>query len=120
MSKVVDIYWDNSTAVSFPADIRAKTAKRAETTTPQWFVFAAIASITFMLCMAINFRAYSAISAEIEQNQSLSVQLESLANENLAIQEEVHNLKIDSRFVELEARKIGLSRPNEKILVPVN
>ncbi len=49
-----------------------------------------------------------------------SVQLESLTNENLAIQEEVHNLKIDSRFVEQEARKIGLSRPNEKILVPVN
>ncbi len=120
MSKVVDIYWDNSTAVSFPADTRTKTAKRAETTTPQWFVFAAIASITFVLCMAINLRAYSAISAEMEQNQRLSVQLEILTNENLAIQEEVHNLKIDSRFMELEARKIGLSRPNEKILVPVN
>ncbi len=120
MSKVVDIYWDNSTAVSFPADTRKETAKRAETATPQLFVFAAVALITFMLCMAINLRAYSAISAEIEQNQSLSVQLESLTNENLAIQEEVHNLKIDSRFVEQEARKIGLSRPNEKILVPVN
>ena len=112
MSKVAATYWDNSTVVSFPANTRTKTAKRAETTTPQWFVFAAIASITLMLCMAINLRAYSDMSAEMEQNQRLSVQLESLTNENLAIQEEVHNLKIDSRFVEQEARKIGLSRPN--------
>ncbi len=118
MSKVVATYWDNSPAVSL--NIRTKTAKRIETATPQWFVFAAIASITFMLCMAINLRAYSEMSVEMEQNQRLSVQLESLTNENLAIQEEVHNLKIDSRFMELEARKIGMSRPNEKIPVPVN
>lgn len=120
MSKVVATYWDNSSAVSFSANTRAKTAKRSKTATPQWFIFAVIASITFMLCMAINLRAYSEMSAEAEQNQRLSVQLESLTNENLAIQEEVHNLKIDSRFVEQEALKIGLSRPNEKVLVPVN
>ena len=120
MSKVVDIYWDNSTAVSFPTNARMKTAKRTETAMPQWFVFIAIASITFMLCMAINLRAYSEMNAEMEQNQRLSIQLESLTNENLAIQEEVHYLKIDSRFVEHEARKIGLSRPNEKIPVPAN
>lgn len=120
MSKVVATYWDNSTAVSFPADTRTKTAKRTETAAPQWFVFAAIASITFMLCIAINFRAYSELSAEIEQNERLSVQLESLSNENLGIQEEVHNLKIDSSFVEQEARKIGLSRPSIKSPVPVN
>ncbi len=112
MSKVVATYWDNSHAVSFPANTRTKTAKRTETAVPQWFVFAAIASITLMLCMAINLRAYTEMSAEIEQNQRLSVQLESITNENLAIQEEVHNLKIDSSFVEQEARKIGLSRPN--------
>ncbi len=120
MSKVVATYWDNSHAVSFPANARPHAAKRAETKTPQWFVFVVIASITFMLCMAINLRAYSEMSAEAEQNQRLSVQLESLTNENLAIQEEVHNLKIDSSFVEREARKIGLSRPNEKVPVPAN
>ncbi len=120
MSKVVDIYWDNSPAVSFSASNRPQKAKRSETKTPQWFVFVVIASMTFMLCMAINLRAYSEMSAEMEQNQRLSVQLESLTNENLSIQEEVHNLKIDSRFVEQEARKIGLSRPNEKVPVPVN
>ncbi len=119
MSKVVATYWDNSTAV-FSANVRGKNVKRTETAMPQWFVFVAIASITMMLCMAINLRAYSEMSAEAEQNQRLSVQLESLTNENLAIQEQVHNLKIDSSFVEQEARKIGLSRPNEKIPVSAN
>ncbi len=120
MSKVVATYWDNSSAISMPAKTRAKTARRTETATPQWFVFAIIASITFMLCMAINLRAYTEMSSEIEQNERLSVELERLTNENLAIQEEINNLKTDPRTIEREARKIGLGRPNEKILVPIN
>jgi cell division protein FtsB len=43
-----------------------------------------------------------------------------LTNENLAIQEEIHNLKTDARVIEREARRIGMSRPNEKVLVPVD
>ena len=120
MNKVAATYWDNTHAVSMPANTRVKTAKRTETVTSQWFVFAVIASMTFILCLAINLRAYSEMNVEVEQNQRLSIQLESLSNENLAIQEEVHNLKIDSRAIEREARKIGMSRPNEKVLVPAN
>ena len=120
MSKVAATYWDNPNTISMPANARVKNAKRAETVTSQWFVFAVIVSITFVLCMAINLRAYSEMSVELEQNERLSIQLENMANENLAIQEEVHNLKIDSRAIEREARKIGMSRPNEKVLVPIN
>lgn len=120
MNKVVTTYWDNSSMVLMPPGNRMKTAERTETVTPQWFVFAVITSITFMLCLAINLRAFSEMSAEMEQNQLLSVELEQLSNENLLMQEEIHNLKTDSRTIEREARKIGMSRPNEKILVPVN
>ncbi|MCA1623072.1 MAG: septum formation initiator family protein [Acidobacteria bacterium] len=120
MNKDAVIYWDNPQAVSMPVKTRTKTAKRTEGATPQWFVFTVIASITFMLCVAINLRAYSEMAVEIEQNKRLSIELESLTNENLSIQEEVHNLKIDSRTIEREARKIGMSRPSEKIPVPVN
>lgn len=104
-----------------PAKVRQRTgAKRGEKATPQWFVFAVIAAITFMLCLTINLRAYVEMSSEIEQNERLSIQFEQLTNENLAIQEEIYNLKTDSATVEREARKIGMSRPNEKILVSVN
>ncbi len=120
MSKVVTTYWDNNSVVLMPAKARAKAAERTDAATPQWFVFAIITSITFMLCLAINLRAHTEMSSEMELNQNLSVQLEQLSTENLVIQEEIHNLKTDSRTIESAARKIGMSRPNEKILVPVN
>ena len=121
MSKVAVTYWDNSHTVSMPVKPRAKSAStRRATATPQWFVYAVIASITCMLCMAINLRAFSEMSVELEQNERLSLAVEQLTNENLGLQGEVHNLKTDSRTVEREARKIGMSRSNEKVLVPVN
>ena len=110
MSKVVATYWDNNSVVLMPTKTRLKRAKRTETATPQWVVFAVITSLTFMLCLAINLRAFSETSAEIQQNASLSRQMEQLTNENLAIQEEIHNLTTDPRTIEREARKIGMSR----------
>ncbi|HEY8560400.1 MAG TPA: septum formation initiator family protein [Pyrinomonadaceae bacterium] len=79
-----------------------------------------VASIFFMICVAVNFRAVSEMNAEAAQNTQLSTEVESLSVENLALQEEIHNLKNDSETIEREARKIGMSRPNEKILVPAN
>ena len=120
MSKVAATYWDNTHTVSMPVKSRAKSAQTRTSATPQWFIFTVIASMTFMLCMAINLRAFAEMSAEIEQNEHLSLAVEQLAKENIGLQSEVHGLKTDSNTVEREARKIGLSRPNEKVLVPMN
>ena len=121
MNKVAITYWNNPQTIRTSAVSRIKTAnKRGENVTPQWFAFAIIASMTLMVCMAINLRAYSAMNVEAEQNERLSVNIEQLTNENLAIQEEIHDLKTDARAIEREARKIGMSRPNEKILVAVD
>lgn len=120
MSKIAITYWDNTHTVSIPVQPRTKTAAARATAAPQWLVYAVIASITCMLCMAINLRAFSEMSAEVEQNERLALAVEQLTNENLGLQSEVHNLKTDSLTVEREARKIGMSRPNEKILVSVN
>jgi len=120
LNKVAITYWDNSHTISIPVEPRAKTAPARTTVTPQWFIFTIIASMTFMLCMAINLRAFSEMSAELERNERLSLAVEQLSNENIGLQSEVHNLKTDSHAVEREARKIGMSRPNEKVLVPVN
>ena len=129
MSKVVATYWNNTQAVwtkpqtvRIPRENRARMARRASTerVVPQWLVFTVIATITFMLCLTINFRAFSEMRQEMSQNETLSSQVEVLNNENLILQEEIHNLKSDSRAIEREARKIGMSRPNEKVLVPTN
>ena len=120
MSKVADTYWNNSQAISMPARNRMKTARRTESSTPQWFLFVVVVSMTFMLCLAVNFRAFSEMKAEAQQNNQLSTDVEKLSVENLSLQEEILNLKNDSQTIEREARKIGMSRPNEKILVPTN
>ncbi len=126
MNKVATTYWDNQQTISlsaFGGRSRAKTAATktsGEKVTPQWMIFAVVASMTLMLCMAINLRAYSIMSGEAQQNERLSTEIEQLTSENLAIQEEIHNLKTDATAIEREARKIGLSRANEKILVPSN
>ncbi len=120
MNKVAITYWDNTKTISLPAASRLKPAKRVESATPQWLVFTVIASMTLMLCMAINLRAFAEMNSEAQQHERLNVEIEQLTNENLAIQEEIHNLKTDARHIEREARRIGLSRPNEKVLVPVD
>jgi cell division protein FtsB len=120
LNKVAVTYWDNSHTLSMPVKSRAKSVATTAAATPQWFVYAVIASITLMLCMAINLRAFSEMSAEAEQNERLNLALEQLTNENFGLQSEVHNLKTDSLTLEREARRIGMSRPNEKVLVPVN
>lgn len=123
MSKVATTYWDNN--ISLPrTSSRSKTRTQMKSnrvsTTPQWFVFTVIVSITFMLCLTINLRAFSELNQEAEQNQKLSVDVNQLTNENLVIQEEIHALKTDSNIIEREARRLGMSRSNEKILVPAN
>lgn len=120
MSKDVATYWTNSQSMTLPARNRMKTTRRTKSSTPHWFLFVVVVSITFMLCMAINFRALSEMNAEATENIQLNTEFEKLSGENLALQEEVHNLKNDSRAIEREARKIGMNRPNEKILVPAN
>ena len=117
MSKVAATYWNNSQTISMPMRNRTRKAKRAASKTPHWFLFVVVASITLMLCLAINFRAFTEMNEEAGQHQQLQSDIEKLSVENLAIQEEIHNLRNDSQTIEREARKIGMSRPNEKILV---
>lgn len=125
MSKVATTYWDNEAAISIPRlrkrpRIKASMKSNRESATPQWFVFAVVVFITFMLCLTVNFRAFSELSTEMEQHQKLSIEVEQLSNQNLLIQEEIHNLKSDPKIIEREARKLGMGRPDEKVFVPTN
>ena len=93
---------------------------RAQQTTPPWFAFAVIVFITFMLCLAINFRAFSELSVETDQNRQLTAEVENLMNQNSLIQSEIKSLKSDPKMIEREARKLGMGRANEKVFVPTN
>lgn len=107
MNKVANIYWNNPQPIS----TRNRAKKNAKSTTPQWFVFTVVASLTFMLCLAINLRAFSEMSQETEQFEQLNFDINRLNNENMLIQQDINSLKTDKDAIEREARKIGLSRP---------
>ncbi len=118
MRKVAATYLNRSRK---SAPTRTKSSvKRAGAKAPNWFVLVVVVSIGFMLCLAINLRAYSEMSEGSDLNTELNSEVEKLSVENLTLQEEIHSLKSDSKAIEREARKIGMSRPNEKILVPAN
>jgi len=85
-----------------------RAAERSGNAKRRWVPFVAVCSITLLLCLTINFRAYSEMSREIQENSSLSAGIDNLTDENLELQEEIHNLKSDSRSIEREARKMGL------------
>lgn len=110
MSKVAATYWDNSSAVNMKKK-RAKTGKASNNATPEWFAFACIALLTFMICIAINIRAFSELYAEMSEHNTLNSEIEQLEKENSVLQKEIENLKSDSQTIEREAIKFGMSRP---------
>lgn len=73
-----------------------------------------------MICVAINFRAFAEMRKQTNEFSELNTEIEKLTTKNLALQEDIQNLKNDSKTIAREARKIGMSRSNEKVLVPTN
>lgn len=84
---------------------------------PRFAALVIAASIAFMLCLSINYRAFCEMSREVDENQNLSGQIQDLTSDNLALQEEIHNLKNDSESIRREARRLGLIGGNEQSLV---
>jgi cell division protein FtsB len=123
LSKVATTYWDNSNAVFIPtknsrARSRTQTVKREKANS--WLGFAIVVAFSSMICLTINLRAYSELSAEINQHQILNTEVNQLTTENSTLQDEIQQIKTDKAMIEREARRLGMSRPNEKVLVPAN
>ena len=110
-------YWTNKQATSGKGQpaigrgSRPGSAKAMGTARSHWWAFGIAVSLTLMLCLTINFRAFSELSKESTQNSTLENEIQSMTTENLALQEQIHYLKNDPGTVEREARKFGLRRP---------
>ncbi|NNE67456.1 MAG: septum formation initiator family protein [Pyrinomonadaceae bacterium] len=111
------IYW---TKKKNKVPKRGRTGKNHSAVKSTPFVFAVVILITFMLCLAINFRAFSEARKQSTEYSNLNNEIETLTTNNLDLQEEIQNLKKDDGTIAREARKIGMSRSNEKVLVPKN
>ena len=85
---------------------------------PRWMPYGATALFALVLCLTINFRAFTELSSEIEQNESLNSEIEKVTSENLNLQEEIYYLQNDSSVIEREAKKFGFQRKEKKVSVP--
>jgi len=72
-----------------------------------------------MLTVSINYRALTDARDEADKNERLGVQLQSLKDENLALQEEIHTLRTDARVIEREAKLMRSSRTERHTTCPL-
>ena len=86
---------------------------------PRWASYGSIAILAAVLCLTVNFRAYTELSREIDHNESLNSEIESVTTENLNLQEEIYYLQNDTDVIEREARKFGMKRSEREKKVPV-
>lgn len=100
----------------------AKLPKKSKHHVPRWVPYGTTALFALVLCLTINFRAFSELTREIEQNESLQTQIENITSENLNLQEEIYYLQNDSNVIEREARKFGFRRKEneKKVSVPTD
>ena len=84
---------------------------------PRWVSYGATAIFVIVLGMTINFRAYTELSREIEENEQLNSQVDEITSENLGLQEEIYYLQNDSETIKREAKKFGFRAKEKKVPV---
>ena len=99
---------------------RPAVRKERKRILPRWMPYGATAIFAAVLCLTINFRAYTELSSEIDQNKSLNSEIEKVTSENLDLQEEIYYLQNDSSTIEREAKKFGFQRKEKKVSVPAD
>lgn len=96
------------------------TIERRKTKNKQnsWIPVAAAGFLTLMICLTVNYRAYTEFSREASENETLKQSVQAITTENLSLQEEIQSLKGDKKTVEREAKKFGYESSKDKIPVP--
>ena len=96
--------------------------QKARRSLPKWLPYGATVVFAAVLCLTVNFRAFSELTREVKQNENLQTQIENITSENLNLQEEIYYLQNDSSVIEREARKFGFKRKEneKKVSVPTN
>ncbi len=118
--KMASATYSTKSARKAPKRSKSGSAAGRKEPMPQWFIFTVVVSITFMLCLAINFRAFSETRKQTAEFTELNSEIDKLTTNNVVLQQDIQDLKSDDETIAREARKIGMSRSNEKVLVPTN
>jgi len=76
---------------------------------PFWVSLLVVFALTGMLFVAITYRSFSAVTAEVRENEQLNSMIQNLTDENLQLQDEIHSLKTDPKVIEREAKRLGIA-----------
>lgn len=106
--------------MSIKRNIKQNTTKKDARPRSQWWGIGIVATLTLMLSLTINYRAFAELGKESTENESLEQKIQSVTTNNLGLQEQIHYLKTDPETVEHEVRKFGLRRPKQKVPVQTN
>ena len=87
---------------------------------PRWISYGATLIFVIVLGLTINFRAYTELSSEIHENETLNSQVDEITSGNLGLQEEIYYLQNDSEVIKREAKKFGLRAKEKKVSVPAD
>jgi len=91
---------------------RNTTKDRTSKTRPQrpfWISALVVVVLTGTLFVAITYRSFSAVTAEVHENEQLNSMIQNLTDENLQLQDEIHSLKTDPKVIEREAKRLGIA-----------
>ncbi|MBL8180301.1 MAG: septum formation initiator family protein [Blastocatellia bacterium] len=90
---------------------KRRTTKATRTSAkrpPLWVGVVFISLFALMIGLTVNYKAYSKMSGEMSEHDQLNQKIQSLMDENLQLQDEIHSLKTDPKVIEREAKRLGI------------
>ncbi|MBX3282664.1 MAG: septum formation initiator family protein [Acidobacteria bacterium] len=82
---------------------------KAQRQRPFWLTALVVFSLVGILFVAITYKSFSAVTAEVRENEQLNSTIQNLTDENLQLQDEIHSLKTDPKVIEREAKRLGIA-----------
>lgn len=121
LRKAENISWGKRTTTR--CRVRSSGRTRVTTERRTWPLWASGLSMFLMFAIvvfALNYRGIIEARDEARQNEILNTKVQSLLDENVALQLEINTLKTDKTAIEREASRIGLDLKAQTSLVPSN
>ncbi len=101
--------------------VRRRAISRQNNYFSRWMIFMILIIVTFAFCTVLNAKSLSKMHLEQQKQNALSGEVKQIQEANMALAEEINNLRNDPATIERHARqRLNMVRANERILVPGN